>query len=335
MMIAATMLISLGAVAVMGFANQRGATCVVRAVIDILKHRPADHMLALLEASLWVGGGLAALLLLLVHTPVAAGYAPGLWTVLGGILLGVGASINGGCMFGTIARIGAGDWAYVATPVGYFLGCWLFVRTVGYTPAPALRTVAPSLAYLPIFIGVFVVFLIYRVWGFMATKPWQIILRPNDLAFRQQFARRVWTHRNATTVIGLAFLTLVITERHWSYTDVLTELAHKGMASSLLWHFILFSTLLAGAIYGGWSIGRWRHRVPTFGALASCLLGGSLMAFGGQLIPGSNDALLLSGMPMLWAYAWIAFAVMCLTVAIVQAPIIFGWVKPLGAQLQD
>jgi len=39
------------------------------------------------------------------------------------------------------------------------------------------------------------------------------------------------------------------------------------------------------------------------------------MGLGSLMIPGSNDGLILIGMPLLWPHAWIAFAVMCLTIA--------------------
>jgi toxin CptA len=40
------------------------------------------------------------------------------------------------------------------------------------------------------------------------------------------------------------------------------------------------------------------------------------MAWGSLLIPGSNDGLILIGMPLLRPYAWLAFATMCVTVAL-------------------
>ena len=40
---------------VMGFAIQRGATCTVAAVDEVLNRRRAHRLLAMLEASLWVG----------------------------------------------------------------------------------------------------------------------------------------------------------------------------------------------------------------------------------------------------------------------------------------
>ena len=42
---------------------------------------------------------------------------------------------------------------------------------------------------------------------------------------------------------------------------------------------------------------------------------GLLMGWGSLLIPGSNDGLILIGMPLLRPYAWIGFATMCVTIA--------------------
>ena len=44
---------------VMGFAIQRGGTCTVAAVDELLSKRRANRLLAMGEASLWVAGGLA------------------------------------------------------------------------------------------------------------------------------------------------------------------------------------------------------------------------------------------------------------------------------------
>jgi len=43
-----------------------------------------------------------------------------------------------------------------------------------------------------------------------------------------------------------------------------------------------------------------------------------MMAWGTLLIPGSNDGLILIGMPLLRPYAWVAFATMCVTIAVAK-----------------
>ena len=40
------------------------------------------------------------------------------------------------------------------------------------------------------------------------------------------------------------------------------------------------------------------------------------MALGASLAPGSNDTLLLVGLPMFWAYAWVAFGTMGAVIAL-------------------
>ena len=57
--------------------------------------------------------------------------------------------------------------------------------------------------------------------------------------------------------------------------------------------------LFAGAIVGGYTAGRWRNTRVTAPALLRCFAGGLLMGWGSLLIPGSNDGLMLVGMPLL------------------------------------
>jgi toxin CptA len=131
----------------------------------------------------------------------------------------------------------------------------------------------------------------------------------------------VWSPHAATTVIGISFLFMLLLVGAWAYTDVLAELAH-GMAASLAARGALFVALLLGAAVGGWTAGRFRSTRLTAGQLVQCLDGGILMGWGSLLIPGGNDGLILVGMPLLWPYAWVAFAAMCVTIAaalVVQA----------------
>lgn len=41
-----------------------------------------------------------------------------------------------------------------------------------------------------------------------------------------------------------------------------------------------------------------------------------MMGVGSLLIPGGNDDLILTGMPLLWPHAWISFATMFATIAV-------------------
>lgn len=74
--------------------------------------RPHRCTLWLKEAELWVGGGLLAASALHLGNDWPVAYATTAWTLAGGVLLGLGALVNGACVFGAVARLGSGQWAY-------------------------------------------------------------------------------------------------------------------------------------------------------------------------------------------------------------------------------
>ncbi len=103
-------------VTAMGFAIQRGGTCTVAAVDEVLSQRRAHQLAAMFEASLWVAGGLAIAQLLHLAGSMPGGVAIDGWTVAGGVLLGLGAWVNGACVLGAVARLGSGEWAWLTRP---------------------------------------------------------------------------------------------------------------------------------------------------------------------------------------------------------------------------
>jgi toxin CptA len=128
-----------------------------------------------------------------------------------------------------------------------------------------------------------------------------------------QKARKSWSPHVATCVIGMTFVVILLASGNWAYTDVLAELAH-GRAANIVARCGLFVALVAGAVFGGATAGRFRSVPITPSQLARCLAGGLLMGWGGLLIPGSNDGLILTGLPLLRPYAWAAFVTMCVVI---------------------
>jgi hypothetical protein len=304
------------AAGVMGFAIQRGATCTVAAVDEALTRRTTRRLAALVEASLWVAGGLllAAQFHWLEQPP---GYALTGWTLAGAVLLGLGAFVNRACVFGAIARLGSGEWAYVATPIGFFAGC----LSVDVLFAPPMMQ--PVNDTSPVFATA------YAGWMIAAVLLWRVIAPAWSSGSARPLATLApssWSPRAATVVIGLTFLVTLVAANAWAYTDVLADLA-RGMADSIAARTALAAALLAGACIGGWTAGLFRARRVSVGQLAGCFAGGLLMGWGSLLIPGGNDGLILVGMPLLWPYAWAAFATMCITIATAQ--IVQGRVRQL------
>ena len=306
------LVLALLAAGTMGFAIQRGATCTVAAVEEIVNQRSGRKLLAMLEAALWVavGLGLAQRLHWLASLP--SGYPLTMWTLPGAVLLGFGAWVNKACVFGAVARLGSGEWAYAATPLGYYFGC-LSVEAVFPAAAPPglssdmLMSLAASGALVP-----WLALIGWRCHGLLRARG------RTPVATATRIARAaVWSPHGATVIIGLMFLATIVLAGTWAYTDVLAGLAH-GMTKALHTGAAMAAALVAGAMIGGYTAGcmRW-HGVPAI-AVVRCLAGGILMAWGSLLIPGGNDGLILIGMPLLWPYAWAAFLTMGLTVAVAQ-----------------
>lgn len=293
------------AVATMGFAIQRGGTCMVAAVDEVLTQRRARRLTAMLEASLWVAGGLATAQLWHLAGSMPTAQRVGFATVAGGVLLGLGAWLNRACVFGAVARLGSGEWAYLLTPPGFFLGCLA-------APAPAARASAATswidgMGWLALVFGVF------ALW-----RAGPATMRSLRSGRWTSLARSLWSPHTATIVIAISFIVTLLLAGRWAYTDVLADLS-RGMAGQAVAFGLpglLLLALYAGALAGGWSAGRWRSARPTAATMLRCLTGGALMGWGSSLIPGSNDGLLLIGIPLLHVHAWLALAVMILSVSI-------------------
>jgi hypothetical protein len=304
----------LGALAagVMGFAIQRGATCAVAAVDELVSKRSATRLMAMLEASLWVAVGLVLAQQLHWLGRLPAGYVLSAWTIAGGALLGLGAWVNRACVFGAIARLGSGNLAYLATPLGYYLGC-LTVANVFHTRAPTVVSSGAEMQIAVIALAMPLVGLtVWRLYRFFSLK------QKSQFATVIGLARAaLWSPHGSTIIIGIMFLATIVLVGAWAYTDVLAELA-RGTAANLPARALMAVALLVGAMVGGYTAGRLRWEGLSLVALLRRLLGGVLMAWGSLLIPGSNDGLILIGMPLLWPYAWAAFFTMCLVVALLK-----------------
>lgn len=304
--------VALACAFLMGAAIQRGGTCTVAAVNEWVDTRRATRLASLLEAALWVGGGLLVWRALHGESPMLPPpYPLDGWTLAGAALLGLGAFVNQACVFGAIARLGNGEWAYLMTPLGYFAGCWSAGRFFAVAwPKPLGE--GSALWSLPVAAALF--FAAFALWRISA--PWR---RPSFPA-----GAGWWTPHVATVSIGLSFLALLLLQGAWAYTDALAEAA-RGMAGAAGTRLALFAGLLAGALWGGWRAGAWQARPPGGSALLRCFTGGLLMGWGSLLIPGGNDGLILLGLPLLWPYAWAAVATMGIVIALARLAQRRGW----------
>ncbi|OYW21708.1 MULTISPECIES: YeeE/YedE thiosulfate transporter family protein [unclassified Sphingomonas] len=286
--------------AIMGYAIQRGATCMVAAVDEVVTKRTAWRFLGLTEAAVWVAGGVLLWRVLGGHETLPIGYPATLATVAGGLLLGLGAFVTRACVFGAIAKFGSGEWAYVLTPIGFYLGCLTIWPLIGSFPAMHVASPLFDAGWL--------------LLPFAAFVSWRLV-EAIRAGRARMLAAHIWTPHRATAVIGIVFAISLIAIGPWAYTYALLSLA-QGKTDGVIVKAVLMVMLFAGALVGGWTAGRLELRAPTLESAIRCLGGGVLMGWGSLLIPGGNDELLLVGIPLLQAYAWVAVASMAVAIAL-------------------
>ena len=297
----------------MGFAIQRGATCTVAAVDECLTRRRANRLTAMVEASLWVAGGLVVVQACGLSMPMPAAYEASTLTLVGSALLGVGALVNGACVFGTIARFGSGEWVYAASPIGFYAGCLTVDRL--FAPAPhRLADPSPVLHAPGALALACALLMVVRLAAGALGSPRVNRSSTTPLAAARAMLRSIDSPHVATTAIGITFLITFLLAGAWGYTDALADVA-RDMPHDLASRIVLLAALLAGACVGGVRGERFRNTPITVSRSLQCFCGGLLMGWGSLLIPGSNDGLILVGMPLLRPYAWIAFATMCVAIA--------------------
>lgn len=298
---------SLALTFLMGVGVQRGNTCTVVAFDDVLHRRSPDRLLAIAYCWLWVAGGLTLVKLSTGFTLGAQLFPVTVWSVIGGLILGIGAVVNGACTVGTVARIGSGEYAYGLTPVGFFLGCVLAPHVFGRTATSHIGTAATTTSLdhpVAALLGLAIV--IALTIRRLATHERESL---------RDFLHKAWDPRTALMIVAVLFVVVVHIYGAWAYTDLLGDVA-KGADKQVVERFALFAALLAGAIVGGRTLRGTRLIGPLAPRVIRCTLGGLLMGIGFSLAPGAFDGLTLLGQPLLLPFAWAVMAASYVTVVL-------------------
>ena len=292
--------------AVVGFAAHRASICTVKAVEEIYATRRALMFASFAKTGLWI---MAAVLVMQALVPDIRGQAVG-WTVsiaaiTGGLIFGVGAVVNGGCAFSTLTQLGAGKVAMLITLLGFALGSAVSADYLGWG-SDAVHTV-PYLMRAGSWTGaITAVLLIWVLWEVFGL--WRG--RPAGSTWRQRLVANRYRLSSAAALMGIANAVLYGWHGTWPYTKILgdgvRQLAGIGVgteASIDPMRWALFGALVVGVVASA-RIAKsfkldWRPRAAWLGNLA----GGALMGAGAGMIPGGNDVLLLSAIPLLSPHA--------------------------------
>jgi len=114
-------------------------------VEELLTTRRAFMLASFAKTSLWVVGiTLLVAWILPADFAQMSGWKLSILTIGGGVLFGVGATINRGCAFSTLTRLGGGNLGMVASLAGFLVGVAAYsVATAAGMTEAIVKTTAP------------------------------------------------------------------------------------------------------------------------------------------------------------------------------------------------
>jgi uncharacterized membrane protein YedE/YeeE len=302
-----------------GFATQRGSVCGLLAARQIVETGRATRLLAFVTASLW------ALVIVVPLSWVTRGsfvlspsYDAAAIAVIGGALYGLGTSLNGACMFGTLSRIASGNLSFIAALPGIALGA----RAGTTIASPYLAFTLRSPLREPSLGGFALLLLAAGLVGLTAAG----IIRTHrraGLHVGQVLRAARWRTSVAMTIIGVLGGLLFATGAPWSYSTLLRLREHQ---EATLATATIVGPLgaLAGALAATALGGRFALHTPSGLQLGRSLIGGGIMGFAIILVPGGNATLLLSALPSLARHGALAYLSM-LSVQVSLAMVAKQW----------
>ena len=300
-----------------GFAMKHGGLCTYAAAVQMVRERRLERLMAFLAAAAFAALLVVPASLLWPHL-VRPGGTHGQWAMvlLGGLLLGAGAWLNRGCVFGTFVQLTGGNLNYVATLAGMVAGA-LGTRLLWPDAAPVKTLATPlqaSLQTTGLLAGLWLLLAVIVIWA-QARRLRRQAARAQAQGTGNGHGRPAWLEPMLVAlVLGAGGGWLFATVNGWDFAAVLIRQARlaSGLAKSGPTLLAVGCALLMTA--GGIAAAVWRERFrlvrPDGRGLLARFGGGGLMGMASVLLPDGNDGLLLSGIPALAPHALAGFALM-------------------------
>lgn len=293
-----------------GYASQRASVCAVAAAREIVEDRRVNRLLGFLLSA---AAALTVMALderngnpVFTHFP---GSAPRLTTVIGAVLFGIGAWRNGRCAMGTLAALAAGQMTNAGTLVGLFIGIALgnsvFLALLGSqmmggtfsSPLVTVDRTALVLAALAV---------LAILWALL------------HIGLRHAPKSPLWSPVTTMLVIGGASGGLYALDRNWPYTTLFGDIV-RGTGHDIGLRIALTGVLLAGSFCAA-RTGRLFILQPGTRDMWLRAIGtGVIMGVGASLVPGGNEAMLLTGFPLLLPNLMLGYAVVMITLITLAA----------------
>ncbi len=279
----------------LGASAHRAGLCTVKAVAEVMTSRSGHVLWSFLKAALWTAGILSLARLVAIAPDLAARpLTP--FAVLGGVVFGLGAAMNGACSFSTLARLAEGHTVMLFTLAGWALGIAGAASLLPDLHAPPVPAQSPAWLAVPL--------VVWMLW-----EGFRVIRRAR--ADGGAFLAAQWPLSFSVLLLGLANAVLLMLERPWSFTS--TALCSADAAPlaacrqpSGLW--LISLAALAAMGLSAWYRRSFRLRRVRLPSAVRHLAAGTAMGVGSSLIPGGNDGLILFGIPSLSPHALPAWA---------------------------
>lgn len=286
-----------------GYSSQRSGVCMVRAVREVIErrrvHRLAGFTLAAASAMLVMAlaEALGARPFAMIPGTPADGIA-----IAGGVVFGLGTLLSGNCAMGTLAALTAGDLSRIPALAAMVVAALVL--------GPGMSQAALMLPTRAVLLSPLAgdIVLALALGGVLAVVAGSYIHR--RIGWRKP--RGGWSPLVAMSLIGAASGILFALDREWVYTSRIAELAY-GTATATATTFAGLAALIGGMVIaanvGGTfalSLGHWRDWARAAG-------GGLLMGAGATLVPGGNDAMLFTGVPLLLPNLLVGYAAFAAT----------------------
>ena len=302
--------------AFLGFAVHRCGVCGVKAVAEVLSTGRAFMFVSFGKIFLWV---VAATFILaglgVTDSNLFMGYSVSARALAGGVLFGMGATINSGCAFSTLTYLGSGDLRYLATLVGFAVGVGLYLLFASSLPTTDVVLHWSPLAgprgwLLP---------LALLVWSWAAWELCRLLKKrsPSETWKERPFARHYRLSAGAA-LTGVANAILFALHGSWAYTGVIADTVEDIVASgqgSNLMTALLAVFMMAGIIISAFQSGRFQVKTSKPTLWIMHLSGGTIMGIGAALVPGGNFVLILHDIPVLSPHALPTFAALVVGIA--------------------
>jgi hypothetical protein len=289
-----------------GYSSQRSGVCMVRATRELIERQRVNRLAGFLLAAALAMIAMALADLLGARPFITiAGSRPDMLAIAGGALFGLGTLLAGNCAIGTLAALTTGETHRIATIAAMFLAALL----LGPSMSQAALMLPPRVPLVSPVAGHTLQALL--IGGALAVLAGGYIYR--RLGWSRP--RGGWSPLVAMSLIGAASGTLFALDQRWVYTSRIAEVAYGEVALSwatIIGPLALIGGMVIAAIVGG----TFRLQFGGMRAWITAVGGGLLMGLGATLVPGGNDAMLFTGVPLLLPNLLAAYATFFVTLLI-------------------